>query len=65
MANVELKGDSLVVDDFKPVDTIASIGPAMFEATDIWVDLVIVVKLWHQMAELENKKDRIYAGKQP
>ncbi|KAF1847680.1 uncharacterized protein K460DRAFT_426459 [Cucurbitaria berberidis CBS 394.84] len=64
VANVERKGDVLVVDGFIPVDTVACIGPAMFEATDTWVDIITVVNVWRQMAELGNKTDRIYTRKQ-
>ncbi|KAF2820746.1 HET-domain-containing protein [Ophiobolus disseminans] len=53
LANAECQCETLIVDGFNPIDTVAHVGLTMFEKSALWEDVAFVVKGWRQIAELD------------
>jgi hypothetical protein len=49
LAKVKLDGDTLVVDGFAPVDTVACVGPVLLQDSVAWEHIVGIITTWRQM----------------
>ncbi|EAT80405.1 hypothetical protein HBH56_145730 [Parastagonospora nodorum] len=64
MAKVEQTGDTLIVDAFEEIDTVASVGAAMSQEPVSWPHIVEVIKEWRSMINVHEDDRYMGAGQQ-